>query len=58
MSAVSEDRATALISMTTAEKQKYTTASHNYGLSLSALVRVALREYMEHHPIEMDGAND
>lgn len=42
-------RATALVSMTKAEKEKLTSKAKAHGLSLSAFFRLAADEYMANH---------
>jgi hypothetical protein len=42
-------RATALVSMTVAEKERLTTKAKAHGLSLSAFFRLAADEYMNTH---------
>lgn len=42
-------RTTALLSLTVAEKERFTAAAKGYGLSLSAFVRVAVNEYIKNH---------
>lgn len=42
-------RATALVSMTVAEKERLTTKAKAHGLSLSAFFRLAADEYMNNH---------
>ena len=42
-------RATALVSMTKAEKERLTSKAKAHGLSLSAFFRLAADEYMSHH---------
>ena len=42
-------RATALVSMTVAEKERLTTTAKAHGLSLSAFFRLAADEYMNTH---------
>lgn len=53
MIAVSEEemntRATALVSMTKAEKERLTSKAKAHGLSLSAFFRLAADEYMSNH---------
>ena len=44
-----DTRATALVSMTVAEKERLTTKAKAHGLSLSALFRLAADEYMNNH---------
>lgn len=45
------------ISLTDAEKEALTAAARNYGLSLSAFLRLAAREYVSNH-IVIDAAED
>ena len=42
-------RATALVSMTKAEKERLTSKAKAHGLSLSAFFRLAADEYMSNH---------
>lgn len=42
-------RATALVSMTQAEKERLTTIARSHGLSLSAFFRLAADEYITKH---------
>lgn len=42
-------RATALVSMTKAEKERLTSKAKKHGLSLSAFFRLAADEYMANH---------
>ena len=51
MAAASETntRATALVSMTKAEKERLTSKAKAHGLSLSAFFRLAADEYMSNH---------
>ena len=42
-------RATALVSMTAAEKERLTSKAKQHGLSLSAFFRLAADEYMNTH---------
>ena len=42
-------RATALVSMTKAEKERLTSKAKAHGLSLSAFFRLAADEYMANH---------
>ena len=44
-----DTRATALVSMTVAEKERLTTKAKAHGLSLSAFFRLAADEYMNTH---------
>lgn len=44
-----DTRATALVSMTVAEKEKMTSKAKKHGLSLSAFFRIAVDEYMSNH---------
>ena len=44
-----DTRATALVSMTVAEKERLTTKAKAHGLSLSAFFRLAADEYMNNH---------
>lgn len=44
-----DTRATALVSMTVAEKEKMTNKAKAHGLSLSAFFRLAADEYMANH---------
>lgn len=44
-----DTRATALVSMTVAEKERLTTKAKAHGLSLSAFFRLAANEYMNTH---------
>lgn len=44
-----DTRATALVSMTVAEKERLTTKAKAHGLSLSAFFRLAADEYMSTH---------
>ena len=47
--AVIDTRATALVSMTKAEKEHLTSKAKAHGLSLSAFLRLAADEYMRTH---------
>lgn len=44
-----DSRATALVSMTKAEKERLTSKAKAHGLSLSAFFRLAADEYMANH---------
>ncbi len=44
-----DTRATALVSMTKAEKERLTSKAKAHGLSLSAFFRLAADEYMSNH---------
>lgn len=44
-----DTRATALVSMTAAEKERLTSKAKQHGLSLSAFFRLAADEYMNTH---------
>lgn len=44
-----DTRATALVSMTKAEKERLTSKAKAHGLSLSAFLRLAADEYMRSH---------
>lgn len=44
-----DTRATALVSMTKAEKERLTSKAKAHGLSLSAFFRLAADEYMANH---------
>lgn len=44
-----DTRTTALLSLSVAEKERFTAAAKAYGLSLSAFVRVAVNEYIKNH---------
>ena len=44
-----DTRATALVSMTVAEKERLTSKAKAHGLSLSAFFRLAADEYMANH---------
>ena len=44
-----DTRATALVSMTKAEKERLTSKAKAHGLSLSAFFRLAADEYMTNH---------
>lgn len=41
------ERATAFISMTQAEKKRYTELAKAHGMSMSSLVRLAIEKFME-----------
>lgn len=45
----SNTRATALVSMTKAEKERLTGEAKEHGLSLSAFLQLAVNEYMKKH---------
>ena len=49
MAAGKDTRATALVSMTKAEKERLTSKAKAHGLSLSAFFRLAADEYMSNH---------
>lgn len=48
-------RATALVSMNKADKEKLTTTAKAHGLSLSAFFRLAADEYIKNHGWEVEG---
>ena len=50
-------RVSVSISLTDAEKEALTAAARNYGLSLSAFLRLAAREYVSNHVV-IEAAED